>query len=96
MHASSNVRVTSSDDGEVVFRARGGERVVIAGAPLLEIGDTHTLEVVVEADRARRRAIEIGQRAATEVQVMKGLDERAQVILHPSDQGDDGVRVSPL
>jgi HlyD family secretion protein len=51
---------------------------------------------VVEGGRARRRPITIGQRGTTEVQVLSGLDEHAQVILHPSDQVDDGVRVTPL
>jgi HlyD family secretion protein len=51
---------------------------------------------VVEAGRARRRAVQIGQRGAMEVEVRSGLSENAQVILHPSDQVDDGVRVAPL
>ena len=51
---------------------------------------------VVEAGRARRRVVEIGQRGTTEAQVLSGLDEHAQVIVHPSDQVEDGVRVAPL
>ncbi|MBI3786085.1 MAG: HlyD family efflux transporter periplasmic adaptor subunit [Deltaproteobacteria bacterium] len=51
---------------------------------------------VVENRRARRQAIEIGRRGTTEVQVVRGLDEQMQVILHPSDQIEDGVRVAPL
>jgi len=51
---------------------------------------------VVENGRARRRAIEVGQRGATAIQVLSGLDEHAPVIVHPSDQVDDGVRVAPL
>jgi HlyD family secretion protein len=50
---------------------------------------------VIEGGRARRRAVEIGQRGVVEVQVLRGLDERASVIVHPSDQIDEGVRVAP-
>jgi len=51
---------------------------------------------VVEAGRARRRAIEIGQRGCDRGPGAQRLDESAQVILHPSDQVEDGVRVTPL
>lgn len=51
---------------------------------------------VVDGGRARRRAIEIGQRGALEAQVLQGLDAGARVIVHPSDQVEDGVRVAPL
>jgi HlyD family secretion protein len=48
---------------------------------------------VVEGGRARHRAIEIGERGTLEVQVERGLEPSEVVILHPSDQVDDGVRV---
>jgi HlyD family secretion protein len=51
---------------------------------------------VVDRGRAYRRAVEIGQRSALEAQVLRGLDEGARVIVHPSDQVEDGVRVAPL
>jgi len=51
---------------------------------------------VIEGGRARRRAVEIGQRNATASQVLSGLEEGARVVLHPSDQIEDGVRVEPL
>jgi HlyD family secretion protein len=51
---------------------------------------------VVDGGRACRRAVEIGQRSALEAQVLQGLDEGARVIVHPSDQVEDGVRVAPL
>jgi len=51
---------------------------------------------VVEGNRTRRRTVEIGERNANEVQVLNGLDEGTAVVLHPSDQIDDGVRVEPL
>ncbi len=50
----------------------------------------------VDGGRARRRAVRIGQRNTTAAQVLAGLAEGARVILHPSDQIEDGVRVEPL
>ncbi len=51
---------------------------------------------VVDAGRARRRSVEIGQRSAADAQVLGGLEAGDTVIVHPSDQVDDGVRVKPL
>jgi HlyD family secretion protein len=48
---------------------------------------------VIESGRARTRDIEIGHRNETEVEILKGLSEGEQVILHPSNQTNDGVRV---
>jgi HlyD family secretion protein len=49
---------------------------------------------VVEAGRARRRAIEAGHRNAAEVEVLAGLNGGEPVVLHPSDLVADGARVS--
>jgi HlyD family secretion protein len=51
---------------------------------------------VIESGRARHRAVEIGQRGTTAVQVLSGLAEDTEVVLHPSDQVEDGVRVAVL
>ncbi len=51
---------------------------------------------VTDGGRARRKAIAVGQRSATDVQVLGGLEEGTTVIVHPSDQVDDGTRVAPL
>ena len=51
---------------------------------------------VVDSGRARRRQVEVGQRSATDAQVLGGLEAGETVIVHPSDQVDDGVRVRPL
>jgi HlyD family secretion protein len=51
---------------------------------------------VVDAGRARRRSVDIGQRSAADAQVLGGLEAADTVIVHPSDQVDDGVRVKPL
>ena len=49
---------------------------------------------VVDAGRARLRAVEVGHRGDAEAEVIRGLREGEQVILYPSDQVEDGVRVA--
>ena len=48
---------------------------------------------VVEGGRARLRSVEVGQRNPIEAQVLRGLKEGEEVVLHPSDKIADGVRV---
>ncbi|HEX6059653.1 MAG TPA: efflux RND transporter periplasmic adaptor subunit [Gemmatimonadaceae bacterium] len=50
---------------------------------------------VVEGRRARRRTIELGHRTGTTVEVLGGLTADERVILFPSDEIEDGVRVTP-
>jgi HlyD family secretion protein len=47
----------------------------------------------IEGGRARVRKVEIGQRNEAEAEVLGGLSENDEVILHPSNQVQDGVRV---
>lgn len=47
----------------------------------------------IEQGSAYRKIVEIGHRNQTEVEVLKGLKEGEVVILHPSNQLKDGVRV---
>ena len=48
---------------------------------------------VVEQGRARRRSVQIGHRNQTEAEILSGLTDGDEVILHPSNQLSDGVRV---
>ena len=48
---------------------------------------------VVENGRARRRNAKIGHRNQTEAEVVDGIAAGEQVILHPSNQLRDGVRI---
>jgi HlyD family secretion protein len=48
---------------------------------------------VVENRRAVRRLVQIDHRNAVEAEVLKGLREGEMVVIHPSEQLDDGVRV---
>jgi HlyD family secretion protein len=47
----------------------------------------------IEAGRARLKSVEVGQRTGSSVQISSGLELGAQVVVHPSDQVADGVRV---
>jgi len=48
---------------------------------------------VVENGQARARPVQIGHRNQTEVEILAGLRVGERVILHPSNQLSDGVRV---
>ena len=50
--------------------------------------------LVVENGRARARIVEIGHRNALEAEVIKGVGEGVEVILHPGSQVSEGTRVS--
>ena len=49
---------------------------------------------VLENGRARLRQVGAGQRNALETEITKGLEERTEVILHPSNDLKDGARVA--
>lgn len=48
---------------------------------------------VVENGKAVRREVEIGHRSQFEAEVLKGIEEGAQVVLHPTNQISEGSRV---
>lgn len=48
---------------------------------------------VVENGEASLRQIEVGQRTPFEIEVKSGLDEGAQLIIHPSNQIQEGMRI---
>ena len=76
----------------VVWRSED-ELLVPLGA-LFRRGEDWTV-FIVEDGRAMSRKIEIGQRNVRAAQVLSGLKEGEQVVLHPSDQIEDGVAVAP-
>ena len=49
---------------------------------------------VVEEGRAKVRPVEIGRRNSRFAQVLKGMKEGEQIVLHPSDRVKDGVAVA--
>lgn len=48
---------------------------------------------VIEEGIARKRIVQVGHRNAFDVEILKGLEENAQIILHPSNQIQDGTSV---
>lgn len=48
---------------------------------------------VIEDGRARLRPVEIGHRNASEAEILKGIDEGAEVVLHPANELKGGARV---
>ncbi len=48
---------------------------------------------VAEKGRARRRAVDVGHRGGFEVEITSGIVEGESVILHPSNQLEEGVRI---
>jgi len=48
--------------------------------------------LVIENGQARKRIIEIGHHTETEAEILSGLSESEEIILHPSNQVRDGLR----
>jgi len=48
---------------------------------------------VVENGKAIRREVKIGHRSQFETEVLSGIEESAQVVVHPTNQISDGARV---
>ncbi|MCC7177139.1 MAG: efflux RND transporter periplasmic adaptor subunit [Acidobacteria bacterium] len=59
---------------------------------LFRVGDQWAMYVVADG-RARRAPVELGQRTSTEAEVLGGLQEGQQVVLHPPDTLTDGAWV---
>jgi HlyD family secretion protein len=73
-----------------VYRSNNALRLPISA--LFRKRDRWTV-YTVDRGRARSMPVEIGQRNSTFAEVLDGLPEGTQVILHPSDRIVDGVRV---
>jgi len=69
-----------------------GSALKIPLSALFRVGDQWAVFAVVDG-MARQRIVRIGQRTALEAEVIKGLTEKDQVIVHPSDQISESVRV---
>jgi HlyD family secretion protein len=70
-----------------------GEQVLkIPANALFRVGRNWAV-FVHEKDRAKRREVEVGRQGAFETEVVKGLQEGEEIILHPSNQIKDGLRI---
>lgn len=72
-----------------------GQNVLkIPGSAAFRVGETWSV-FVIEGGRAIRKVVQIGHRNQTEVEILQGLTAGQEVILHPSNELKDGIRVRP-
>ena len=64
----------------------------IPGSAAFRTGNAWSV-FVAQGGRAQLRQIEIGHRSQNEVEIVKGLDVGEEVILHPSNELRNGIRV---
>lgn len=65
----------------------------IASSALFREGEKWNV-FVIEDGKARLREVEIGHQNVSETEIIKGLSEGETVILHPSNQISNGVKIS--
>lgn len=71
-----------------------GDNVLkVPTSALFRKGDQWAVFKVVEG-KARQQSVEIGHRNGLEAEIVKGLNEKDTVIVHPSDRIADGVQVT--
>ena len=68
------------------------EVLKISASSLFRAGQQWSV-FVIESGRARTVPVEVGHRNVSEAEIRKGLEPGAEVILHPSNDLKDGVRV---
>ena len=68
--------------------------VKIPTSSLFRNGDEWAV-FALDSGRARLRPVELGRRNGLEAQVVSGLEEGQEVVVHPSDTLEDGARVAP-
>ena len=73
----------------VIIWERSGVLKIPTSA-LFRVGDDWAVFAVREG-KAAQTAVQIGQRNAIEAEVLSGLAEGDQVIVHPGDTVEDGV-----
>jgi len=69
------------------------ETLLVPTSALFREGDAWAV-YVVETGRVQQRIVEIGQQTGQEAQVISGLDEGAQVVIHPPDTLADESRIA--
>jgi HlyD family secretion protein len=78
-------------DARIVIWEGAGLLKVPASA-LFRVGDEWSA-FVIENGRTRLLPVEVGHRNALEAEIVKGLNEGAEVVLHPANGLKDGARV---
>jgi HlyD family secretion protein len=74
-----------------LFRDNGAAHSLTDDKPTADIWAVY----IVDKGRAEKRRIEIGRRNGLEAEVLNGLTENDQVIVHPNDRIRDQVQVQP-
>jgi HlyD family secretion protein len=69
-----------------------GEVLKIPANALFRVG-SHWAVFVHENGRAKRRQVQVGHQGTFEVEILSGLKEGEEVLLHPSNQIKDGLRI---
>ena len=77
-----------------VVLSEGDEVLQVPTGSLFRSGEKWAV-FAVENDRARLRTVEIGRQGGLVAEVLGGLEEGDQVLLHPGDSIIDGLRVAP-
>lgn len=72
----------------------GADVIAVPASAVFRNGDGWAV-YVVEGDTARLRAIEVGHRGRHAVEVTRGIDAGAPVVLYPGDKLRDGAAVQP-
>ena len=67
----------------------------VPSSALFRVGDGWAA-FVVENGRAKRRTVTVGQQAGLATQVLSGLRSGERIIVHPSNEINDGIRVKPM
>ena len=65
----------------------------VPSSALFRTGDTWTV-FVVESGKAYRRHVQVGQRTPFEVEISSGIDQGAQIIVHPSNEITEGTAIT--
>lgn len=79
-------------EGRVVIW-ESGDVMKVPSSALFRTGDAWTV-FVVENGKAYRRQVQAGQRTPFEVEILSGIDEGAQIIVHPSNEITEGTAVT--
>jgi HlyD family secretion protein len=78
---------------DVALVAWQSDDVLLVPVSALFRSDTRWGVYVVEAERARLRVIELGERGRSHAEVRSGLEQGQVVVLYPSEAITDGARV---
>lgn len=80
-------------EGRIVIW-ESGDVLKIPSSAIFRTGDAWTA-FVVEDGKAYSRQVQVGERTPFDVEVTSGLEEGAQIIVHPSNEITNGIDVSP-